>query len=189
MELRQERNSSQATFPVQKKHSQLHIFLQIVQRAIVAAAREMHSERFAGESGEPFEFDLAVVHAAHFRIKQRLSWLSLLLHAKPDILPHLCSSFSGDENEMVRSPVCSFYLFNVHMKPGQVSMKTFSKRFKVLISLIWVIITNYTETNKNLKRPFTAWSVIKSYLAVYSELKVKRRRDHLSTFHIHLFGK
>ena len=132
MELPQERNSSQATFPLQKKHSQLHIFLQIVQRAIVAAAREMHSERFTGESGEPFEFDLAVVHAAHFRIKQRLSWLSLLLHAKPDILPHLCSSFSGDENEMVRSPVCSFYLFNVHTKPGQVSMKTFSKRFKVL---------------------------------------------------------
>ena len=110
VELPQERNSSQATFPLQKKHSQLHIFLQIVQRAIVAAAREMHSERFTGESGEPFEFDLAVVHAAHFRIKQRLSWLSLLLHAKPDILPHLCSSFSGDENEMVRS-TSMFFLF------------------------------------------------------------------------------
>ena len=92
----------------------------------------MHSERFTGESGEPFEFDLAVVHVAHFRIRQRLSWLSLLLHAKPDILPHLCSSFSWDENEMVRSQVCSFYLANVHTKPWQVSMKTFSKRFKVL---------------------------------------------------------
>ncbi|CAH3163087.1 unnamed protein product, partial [Porites evermanni] len=71
--------------------------LEVVLRAIVAAAKEMHSER---STGRPFELDLAAIHTAHSRIRQRLTWLSQLLHSRPDILPELCGSFSWDENEM-----------------------------------------------------------------------------------------
>ena len=73
---------------------------------MVAAAKEMHSQR---STGRPFELDLAAIHTAHFRIRQRLTWLSQLLHSKTDILPELCSSFSWDENEMVR-PIRMFFL-------------------------------------------------------------------------------
>lgn len=99
-----------------------HLFFQIVLRAIVAAAKEMHSER---STGRPFELDLAAIHTAHFRIRQRLTWLSQLLHYKTDILPELCSSFSWDENEMVR-PIRMFFFFNLfhvysHQTTSQIS--------------------------------------------------------------------
>ena len=104
----------------------------------------MHSER---STGRPFELDLAAIHTAHFRIRQRLTWLSQLLHSKTDILPELCSSFSWDENEMVRPIyVCSFYLFHVcsHQTTNQISGRlchenvTFSGNLK----------EEYTDKNK-----------------------------------------
>ena len=49
----------------------------------------------------PFEMDLPLVHTAYCRIQQRLNCLSLLLQAKPDVLPELLNAFSWDENEMV----------------------------------------------------------------------------------------
>ena len=80
---------------------------------MVAAAKEMHSQR---STGRPFELDLAAIHTAHFRIRQRLTWLSQLLHYKTDILPELCSSFSWDENEMVRPiRMFSFLIFSMYI--------------------------------------------------------------------------
>ena len=60
--------------------------------------------------------DLAIVHTAYSEIQQRLNWLSLLLQAKPDILPDLLNGFSWDENEMVSKVMNGFSLLN-HIWP------------------------------------------------------------------------
>ena len=79
----------------------------------------MHSESSTGRS---FELDLAAIHTAHSLIRQRLSWLSQLLHSKTDMLPELCRTFSWDENEMVRpTRIRSFSSFSCAFSTNQKS--------------------------------------------------------------------
>ena len=73
--------------------------MQVVQKAITAAAKEIHHS--AQSPGEDFTMDLALVHVAYSCVQRRLNCLSLLLQTKPDIIQDLLKTFSWDENEMV----------------------------------------------------------------------------------------
>ena len=74
------------------------LWLQLVCRAIVSAARELHSQ---SNPNEPFSLDFAQIHVAHAHIQKRLKHFSQLVQAQPDLVPRLLEVIPADETEMV----------------------------------------------------------------------------------------
>ena len=75
-----------------------HFQFQLVCRAIVSAARELHSQ---SNPHEPFSMDFAQIHVAHAHIQKRLNHFSQLVQAQPDVIPRLLKVIPPDETEMV----------------------------------------------------------------------------------------
>lgn len=75
------------------------LILQLVSRAIAAAARERHAE---SQSTEEFTISIPLIHVVHDLIEKRLANASHLVHAQPDIVARLMQDIPLTESEMVR---------------------------------------------------------------------------------------
>ena len=77
--------------------------LQLVGRAIFAAAREVFIGSGTVESREEFALDIALIHVAYAHIQERLNCFGQLVQAQPDIVKQLLDTLPPSETEMVKS--------------------------------------------------------------------------------------
>ena len=73
--------------------------LQLISKAIVTAARELHAQ---SHSLEDFSLSIPLVHVAHGVIEKRLSNLTNLIKCQPDAVTNLLRDIPSQESEMVR---------------------------------------------------------------------------------------
>ena len=73
--------------------------LQLISKAIITAARELHAQ---SHSSEDFSLSMPIVHVAHDAIEKRLSNLCHLIKCQPNIVTKLLQAIPPRESEMVR---------------------------------------------------------------------------------------